>query len=214
MKVGTDAVLLGAWCPVTGAKRILDIGTGCGVIALMLAQRSQPDAHIDAVELQAEDARQAQDNVRMSPWPEKVKVHQASIQEFQSDPYDLIVCNPPFFTQSLQPPDPRRARVRHDNELPREVLIEAASRLLAPDGSFSVILPAEDTPSFIAAAAVAGLHVQRHTRFHTRRSKPAERSLLSVTRKRTTVQTHDLVLYENDRHQTEEYRNLTGAFYL
>ena len=214
MKVGTDAVLLGAWCPVTGVKRILDIGTGCGVIALMLAQRTPDDVRIDAVEMQEQDARQAMDNVLASPWPSKVNVHTARIQDFESEPYDLIVCNPPFFTASLLPPDPRRASVRHDHQLSRKALLQAVNRLLAPHGTFAAIIPASDADAFMTDAAAEGIPVVSHTLFHTRKSKPAERSLLAAQRSGAPVQLNDLVLYGNDNRHTEAYRKLTADFYL
>jgi tRNA1Val (adenine37-N6)-methyltransferase len=214
MKVGTDAVLLGAWCPVESAKRILDIGTGCGVIALMLAQRSSTDAHIDAVELEDRDARQASENVMNSPWPKKVNICQERIQDFQAPRYDLIVCNPPFFSQSLLPPDPQRARVRHDHELSREDLLKAVIGLLVPTGAFCLILPAQDATSFIISAKAAGLYLQKHTQFHSRNTKPAERSLLSFVRNPGPGLVDDLVLYGLDDRQTMAYRNLTGDFYL
>jgi tRNA1Val (adenine37-N6)-methyltransferase len=108
MKVGTDAVLLGAWCPVGNANRILDIGTGSGVIALMLAQRSVAGAHIDAVELNTDDAQQAQANVQGSAWPSKVRVIHSAIQDHRPDAaYGLVVTNPPYFSNSLLPPEIR-----------------------------------------------------------------------------------------------------------
>ena len=213
MKVGTDAVLLGAWSPVEGVDRILDIGTGSGLIALILAQRSGAAAHIDAVELNDRDARQASENVKHSPWPEKVHVYPIRIQDFKSVPYDLIVCNPPFFSQSLLPPDPRRARVRHDGELSRADLLQVVQRLLGAHGRFSVILPAKESATFIAEAKNAGLYLRTHTRFHTRLTKPAERSLMTFARSAGVCDADDLVLYDEGDRQSLAYRNLTGDFY-
>src|SRR5579859_709466 len=131
MKVGTDAVLLGAWVSVAGAKRILDIGTGCGVIALMLAQRTNDDAIINAVEIEAADARQAKDNVLKSPWLKKVTVHQKAIQAFDiGERFDLIVSNPPYYVNSLLPPARARAQARHGKSLTAEELIDQSLRLL------------------------------------------------------------------------------------
>src|SRR3954468_22106190 len=114
MKVGTDAVLLGAWADVSDSKSILDIGTGCGVIALMLAQRNG-GATIDAVEIDEASAIQAKENFERSPW--KLNVFNTSIQEFAHPPYDLIVSNPPFFSESLLPPTTKRQLARHTKSL-------------------------------------------------------------------------------------------------
>lgn len=214
MKVGTDAVLLGAWCPAERATRMLDIGTGSGVIALMLAQRSGPAAQIDAVELHERDCRQATENVKNSPWPGKVQVIHARIQDFQATPYDLIVCNPPFFTQSLLPPDPRRAQVRHDSELNTPDLLQAVRRLLRPEGLFSLIVPAQGSAEFIQEATTAGFHLHRHTHFHTRKHKIAERSLLTLGLTPGTPLRDNLLLYEEGDQKSAAYLGLTGDFYL
>src|SRR6266850_1577807 len=131
MKVGTDAVLLGAWAGAAGAKTILDIGTGSGIIALMLAQRTPSYARIDAVEIEQSDFLQASENAQNSPWPEKIIVHHTSIQEYQTDSqYDLIICNPPYFINSLLPPSPFRKQARHAALLPNRDLLTAVKRLL------------------------------------------------------------------------------------
>lgn len=216
MKVGTDAVLLGAWCRVGSARRILDIGTGSGVIALMLAQRSIPEARIDAVEQSAADVAQAAENFRLSPWPNKVSGIHCAIQEYQTaHPYDLIVCNPPYFTRSLLPPETRRQEARHDSRLRRPELVTAIVRLLHPDGCASLILPMNEAGDFANEANTQGLYLTRVTHFRTRHTKPPERQLMEFKREATeATEADDLVLYEDGDNRSVAYRELTAEFYL
>lgn len=214
MKVGTDGVLLGAWCKVGVAPRLLDVGTGCGVIALMLAQCTGPSVLIDAIELEEPAALRAMDNVKQSPWPDKVHIIQGAIQSYQAAPYNVIVCNPPFFSASLTPPDDRRATARHDISLGHPELINAVARLLDREGHFDLIMPPAEAESFIAEAATAGLYVNRLTEFFTRKGKPQERTLLSLGRNPKTAEVDDLYLYEEGSTQTPAYRELTSPFYL
>lgn len=215
LKVGTDAVLLGAWSNVTGSTRLLDIGTGSGIIALMLAQRSAADAHIDAVEINPEDVKQAEENVRQSPWQDKITILEGPIQNhYRTGGYDRIVCNPPYFTQSLLSPHAARTTARHDIRLPQAELIQAVERLLAPEGLFAVILPASNAAAFTAAALSKGLHLIRHTRFYSRSEKPQERSLLEFGRNPGLLHEDRLVLYAEGNNWSAEYVQLTRAFYL
>lgn len=142
MKVGTDAVLLGGWTDADQPKTILDIGTGTGVIALMLAQRF-PDAGIDAVEVEESAATQAAANFRSSPWADRMQCINTKVQTFQpKHTYDLIVCNPPYFSNSLQPESPSRQTARHDDLLKPEELLSSVRRLISVSGAFCLILPA------------------------------------------------------------------------
>jgi tRNA1Val (adenine37-N6)-methyltransferase len=214
MKVGTDGVLLGAWADVTDARQILDIGTGSGVIALMLAQRTADDVQIDAVEMEAEDAAQAIENISNSPWPGKIIVHHSSIQSFAtSKKYDLIVSNPPFFINSFHPPDPRRIQVRHATSLSQKDLLNAVLSLLHETGKFNIILPAAEGETFVNLAGVTPLHVSRKTLFRGRASKPPERWLLEFTRQHSSVEENELVMYDGDEWSVP-YRRLTRDFYL
>lgn len=216
MKVGTDAVLLGAWCRVGSAKRILDIGTGSGVIALMLAQRSLPEARIDAVEQSPTDVAQATENFSLSPWPNKVSAIHCTIQEYQTtQPYDLIVCNPPYFTRSLLPPETRRQEARHDSRLRRPELITAIVRLLHPEGCACLILPVTEASDFVNETGNQGLFLTRVTQFRTRRTKPPERQLMEFKRTASPApEADELVLYEDGDNRSLAYRELTTAFYL
>jgi tRNA1Val (adenine37-N6)-methyltransferase len=215
MKIGTDAVLLAAWVNAIDASRILDIGTGCGVIALMLAQRTGSDALIDAVELDSSDAEQAKENVAHSPWPNKVRVHQSAIQAFEpSYQYDLIVSNPPYFKDSLLPPSPERTQARHATTLTLDELCSHAARMLASHGRFAVVLPVIEGNQFKAFAAESGLHLIRETSFHSRREKPQERWLFEFGFTPKSLDKSELILYESGSHKTRAYAELTSAFYL
>lgn len=220
MKVGTDAVLLGAWVNIHDAQTILDIGTGSGVIALMLAQRTadQQPVHIDAVELEAADAAQALDNATQSPWASRLHVHQVSIQQFQaSGSYDLIVSNPPFFNNSLMPPDERRGQTRHTTALNHGTLVQEVIRLLGSRGTFNVVLPVVEGNQFITLALQAGLYLSRQWAFRTRAGKPVERWLLEFAKVRVpldTVEKGEILLYGQGLAWSDPYRKLTEVFYL
>ena len=215
MKVGTDAVLLGTWPVMDHVKSILDIGTGSGIIALMMAQRTDPEAMIEAVELQVDDAEQARVNVLNSPWSEKINVTQSRIQDFfPARKFNLIVSNPPYFSNSLLPPMDRRGAVRHDLALTLDELISSATRLLAADGKFCVVLPLVESEAFTHIAASSDLYLQRLTRFFTRAEKLQERSLMQFGFAPLPVSVDSLVLYASGNEWTKKYRKLTQDFYL
>lgn len=215
MKIGTDAVLLGSWSTVGDAKRILDIGTGSGVLALMMAQRAHADSHVDAVELLPEDCVQAKMNILASPWSGKISVIHSSIQDFRpSESYDLVICNPPYFVKSLLSPDPGRTAVRHSGTLPHEDLIAAVRRLLGSGGTFHLILPTTESTAFQAEAANNGLYLRKLTRFYSRHGKPQQRALMTFEFTPGAPVQDSLFLYGADRRRTSEYVRLTGDFYL
>lgn len=203
MKVGTDAVLLGAWADVANAKSILDIGTGCGVIALMLAQRS--NAIVDAVEIDVESAKQAKENFDASPW--KINIHNTAVQDLAGQ-YDLIVSNPPFFNNSLLPPASSRQKARHTTTLTHEDLMKSVSRLLTPGGKFAVIVPDNALIS-----NPYGLTCSRATAVYPRQK--LERWLLefSSNEKASFREEERLVLFDGDE-RSQEYSRLTREFYL
>lgn len=213
-KVGTDGVLLGAWTDVSGAKHILDIGTGSGVIALMLAQRNS-DAFIDAVEIQKNDATQAKLNFENSPWQNRLHLHHSSIQAFRPDKkYDVIVSNPPYFQNSWLPPAKARSTVRHTNDLSFEELLTSVLRLLSPSGKFSIILPNNEGTQFEIMATAQGLSPTRKCYFRSRIHKPVERLMTEFSLSNATLMEEDLVLYKEGETWSEGYRSLTKAFYL
>lgn len=215
MKVGTDGVLLGAWVDVTHSKRILDIGTGSGVIALMLAQRTTSDVAIDAVEVEKEDAEQARENVEQSPWPRRVEVFHSSIQNFTSEErYDLIVSNPPYFNNSAKPPDEKRIQARHTTTLPYDVLLHHAKQLLTPNGRLALILPFTEGLAFETLASQYGLRCCRKTAFRTRREKPIERWLMELSAGSCQKIDDEILLYNDGLEWSDDYIRLTRDFYL
>jgi tRNA1Val (adenine37-N6)-methyltransferase len=215
MKVGTDAVLLGAWANIDRATHILDIGTGNGTIALILAQRSEEHSKIDAVEIAKDESVRARENFKNSPWPHKINLQHSAIQEyFPSVKYDLIVCNPPYFNNSLIPPRSDRGRARHTIELTYRELISSATRLLSEDGKFNVILPFAEGLQFISYAEQEMLFCSRQYSFKTRPQKDVERWLLEFSKRKSVPETGEILLYKESDIWDESYVTLTKDFYI
>jgi tRNA1Val (adenine37-N6)-methyltransferase len=215
MKVGTDAVLLAAWVDVRGAQHILDIGTGSGVIALMLAQRTPETTRVESVEIEKDSAGQAAENFRNSPWGSRLSVHELAIQEYSSSVrFDLIITNPPYFNRSLEPPDRRRHYVRHTATLTYDELLSAVVRLLTENGRFSLILPYKEAMLFTKYASQHELFCSRRHHFRTRKEKPLERTLLEFSRRPLSVDEGEILLYDNGLEWSSVYRNLISDFYV
>jgi tRNA1Val (adenine37-N6)-methyltransferase len=215
MKVGTDAVLLGAWVDVSNAENILDIGTGSGVIALMLAQRTANSTQLECVEIEKKSAEQALENVVTSPWPSRIRVHQLAVQEyFPKTRFDLIVTNPPYFNNSLLPPDKGRHLVRHTSSLSYDELLSAAVRLLTPDGRFNVILPYQEAIDFSESAKAHQFFCTRRYHFKTRTEKPVERTLLEFSMNIRPTDDGEIVLYHQGLEWSASYRSLISDFYI
>ncbi len=219
MKVGTDGVLLGAWTPVSGCRRALDIGTGSGLIALMLAQR-EPILSVLGIDVDASAASQAAENFAASPWPEQLRAKHCSLQALTGDDrllgsFDLLVSNPPYFVDSLKNPDEQRRAARHADTLRLDELMACSARLLASDGTLALILPADQEEQAVARAAGYGLIPYRITHVRTRAHKPAKRVLLAFSRQIRVLQTDEFVLTDNDNApRSEAYQNLCKDFYL
>lgn len=213
MKVGTDGVLLGAWTDVNTSSRILDIGTGSGLVALMLAQRCE--ASITAIDIDADAVKQAQINIEASNWKERMKIFHTDLCNFSPQClFDTIVSNPPYFVDSLKCSDIQRNTARHNDTLTSEQLFENVSYLLCPEGEFSLILPFEQTESAISTGEKYGLYPTRHTRVITRPGLPPKRSLLAFKKHSEEYIPQNLVI-ELDRHvYSAEYIALTKEFYL
>ncbi len=214
MKVGTDAVLLGAWVSVPSSGNVLDIGTGTGVIALMIAQRSTDLVVIDGVENAEPDAAQALENVSRSPWPTRIHIRNSRIQDFETQVrYDLIVCNPPFFINSLKPPSPERTVARHDDSLSLSDLVASVTRLLKLTGTFAVVLPPVEAQRLISLAEQAGLYRRRSLEFRTRPDRPVERVLLEFGYDELAMGSQSIVLYQSGLAWSIEYHELVREFY-
>lgn len=215
MKVGTDGVLLGAWA--RGGLHILDAGTGTGVIALMMAQR-YPEAQVTAIDIDEGAVRQAQQNVALSPFAERVEVLRETVQEFDGGNgsngsngvcgYDAIVSNPPFFIDSLAAPDEQRNMARHTQTLTYAELMQAAYRLLADDGELSVVVPFDYRQRMEDEACFVGFFPSRVCAVKTTERKPAKRYLLAFKKHPCPCRKEQLTI------GSEDYQALTSDFYL
>ena len=231
MRVNTDGMLLGAWAPLpkhADTHRVLDIGTGSGIIALMLAQRLSADAPpspfiVDALEPHPSSAQAARLNFRASPWADHLHVFSCSLQDYTSPHsrydhqvlYDLITSNPPYFEDSLPPPDHLRVLARHAISLPPVVLLKCVSHLLLKDGLFCIILPKMQQESFCQKALEAGLFLRHETTIYSVAHRPPKRVLMSFAKKEAPLQNDTLAILDEDgKSYTPEYKNLTKDFYL
>lgn len=216
MKVGIDGVLLGAWTDVTNAERILDVGTGSGLIALMLAQRSE--ATISAIDIDADAVIQANENIENSVWKNKMSATQVTIQELAESTdtkFDLIVSNPPFFVNSLKAPEKKRNTARHTDTLTHEELIDNALKLVSKNGRISIILPVEEGGKCIEYAFSKKLYCKRVVKVQPRPEKPAHRLLIELTPVECETQSSELCIENGERHSyTEEFSTLLRSYYL
>jgi tRNA1Val (adenine37-N6)-methyltransferase len=218
MKIGTDGVLLGAWTPIdNNPKSVLDIGTGTGIIALMLAQRCDAE-QIDALEIDENAYEQAVENFEGSTWGDRLFCFHAGLDEFIDDPedeYDLIVSNPPFFSEDYRSANEQRDLARFQEAMPFEELVEAADLLLSENGIFSVIIPFNEEDRFIELCAEVELFPIKVTRVKGTQNTKIVRSLLAFKRYELSVLTADELVIEISRHEyTPEYISLTKDFYL
>lgn len=214
-KVGTDGVLLGAYTDVTGVRKILDIGTGTGLIALMLAQRS--DAEITAIEPDNDSWEQARFNILQSNWSGRIRVINSDLQNYNpgEEKFDLIVSNPPYFVNSLKNTDPGKAATRHNVTLDSSALLRGISRLLVSDGRFQVILPWAEGNVFIAEAAGYGFFCYDILKIRPLPTSEVRRIIAGFSRKRQRTKEKFLTIEHGERHNfTEEYSNLTRDFYI
>ena len=224
MKVGTDGVLLGAWTPITStATKVLDIGTGTGLIALMLAQRllkcnAYSNFAIDAIDIDQLSIEQATENIKNSPFASRIKTHFKSLQEYSpSEKYDAIVCNPPYFVASLKCPDASRTQARHTDSLSFDELLQHSSRLIKEDGSLSVILPINEGNTLINLASQYGFRLKEKVEVHPTPTSEPKRLLIHLIKinNQSIENIKSSLTIEISRHQyTPEYIALTREFYL
>lgn len=217
MKVGTDAVLLGAWTDCKKAERILDIGAGSAVISLMLAQRSE--ASIDAIEIDKASCEQAEENVSNSKWSDRINVIHSSLQNYllsNPEKYDLIVSNPPYFVASSKAPDQKRSTARHTDTLPFSDLLHGVDLLLKEDGKFCTILPVKEAINLKALAENYHLFLTHLTRVRGRADKDSEkRWLMQFERSAGELKEDSIAIEKGERHDyTEQYKELTKDYYL
>jgi len=214
MKVGTDAVLLGSWVRTGGAGTILDIGTGSGIIALMLAQKSE--AWIDAIDVDEGAYLQAKENFRISPWFERMDIQQCSLQHYADTTerrYDLIVSNPPYFMSS-KPSEESRTTARHAEKLPFPELISGVKKLLQTSGRFCVILPYKEGMDFMDLAQSKGLFCHRLARVRTVADKPEKRLMMEFNQRFGLLTEEEIVIQQDDHRYSDQYLEMTKDYYI
>lgn len=217
MKVGTDGILLGAWAPVAGVKRILDIGSGSGLLALMLAQRTEASVTIDAVELDTSAAQQASENMAESPWASRVRVECADILIWateQTARYDLIVSNPPYYEPGVECATPEREQARYTGSLDHQALLVSAANLISEEGFFCVVLPESTGNAFIKKAQGIGWHLRLRTDIADTEGRLPHRVLLALSPKEGECFSDRMVIRGPDQRYSEDYTALTQPFYL
>ncbi len=215
MKVGTDAVLLGSWVQTGSASFILDIGTGSGVIALMLAQKC--NAHIDAIDVDEKAFHQSNENFLKSPWSIRLRSKHNSLQNFSKEhegKYDLIVTNPPYFHHASKPPEKSRLNARHSDLLTFDELLEGIKKILSPDGRFFVILPCKEGVEFLDKAQRKELFCRHLLRIKTKADKNEKRIIMEFSFHLGEIKEDEIIIQEEDGSFTEEYIELTRDYYI
>ena len=218
MKVGTDGILLGAWVDLNNVDTVLDIGTGTGLIALMIAQR-KPNSKITAIDIDTSSYLQAKENVSLSPWKDFIEVENVTFQDYSSTSdtkYDLIVTNPPFFINSSKAPVKERTIARHSDTLSHDDILKGSRNLLNINGTLSLILPFDNYDCFATKATEYGFFEERRMIVYPVPNKTPVRVLSQwVLNKPESLRTEELVIEKYGRHQySEEYIELTKDFYL
>lgn len=217
MKIGTDGVLLGAWTSIKKMPdSILDIGAGTGILSLMLAQRTNAEL-IDAIEIDDSAYEQCVDNFEQSPWGDRLFCYHASLEEFVEeieDKYDLIICNPPFYSEDYKTKNNQRDLARFQDAMPFEHLIESVSKLLSENGIFSVVIPFKEETLFVDLASKVNLFPNKKLHIKGNPESEIKRSLIEFSFRESETIIESLII-ETKRHQyTEDYINLTKDFYL
>ena len=216
MKVGTDGTLLGAWAAAPSVKcRILDIGTGTGLIALMMAQRF-PESEVIGIDIDPEAVAQARENVRLSPFSERITIEHQDLMKFDdTEGFDVIVSNPPYFVDSLECPDDQRTMARHTVSLTYDGLIRQAFRLLKDDGSLSLVIPAESRSLIESAASLSGFFLSRVCLVKTTPRKQPKRQLIEF-RKHSVKELiiEEGIIEDSPNVRSAWYQQLTKDFYI
>ncbi|MFC0603129.1 tRNA1(Val) (adenine(37)-N6)-methyltransferase [Winogradskyella pulchriflava] len=217
MKIGTDGVLLGAWTSLKNNPfSVLDIGAGTGVLSLMIAQRSHAE-NIEALEIDTDAYEQCSENFENSPWADRLFCYHASLLEFVEeieDAYDLIICNPPFYSEDYKTDNTSRDLARFNDSMPFEHLVYAVANLLSDTGIFSAVIPFKEEEKFIELASKVGLFINRTLHVKGNPDSEIKRSFLEFSFNKTKIEISELII-ETERHQyTEDYISLTKDFYL
>ncbi|WP_423804480.1 tRNA1(Val) (adenine(37)-N6)-methyltransferase [Obesumbacterium proteus] len=218
MKVGTDSILLGAWADVSDITgKILDIGSGSGLLALMLAQRTTDSVQIDAVELDDNAALQATENFAQSPWASRMALHHCALQSFAAQTpsrYDLIITNPPYYQPGVECRNASRGTARYTSELSHQTLLKHARTLASDRGKMAVVLPCDISVDFIQLAAREGWFLLQHTEVTEFAHRAAHRALMLFGVEPASQQSDRLIIRDESKVYSKDFRELTKAFYL
>ncbi|WP_082790930.1 tRNA1(Val) (adenine(37)-N6)-methyltransferase [Obesumbacterium proteus] len=218
MKVGTDSILLGAWADVSDITgKILDIGSGSGLLALMLAQRTTDSVQIDAVELDDNAALQATENFAQSPWASRMALHHCALQSFAAQTpsrYDLIITNPPYYQPGVECRNASRGTARYTSELSHQTLLKHARTLASNKGKMAVVLPCDISVDFIELAAREGWFLLQHTEVTEFAHRAAHRALMLFGVEPASQQSDRLIIRDENKVYSNDFRELTKAFYL
>ncbi len=215
-KLGTDSILLGSWVNIDGVKTIFDIGVGCGVLSLMMAQRNTK-VKIFGVEIDRDSYEQALENIRHSPWFDRISVQNTPLQELDKieQKYDLIITNPPYYVNSLKSPDLKRSNARHAHTLTTDEIIQFSNSHLEPDGKLALILPINLFENFKNILEQNSFHIQRLAKVFPNYEKPAHRIIVECGRLSTDFEYEEITIETNQRHvYTRKYAELTKDFYF
>ena len=216
MKVCTDSCILGAYAQVDRAQNVLDIGTGTGLLALMAAQRSA--ARITAIEIDDQAAQQAKENFQSSPWANRIKVKNTSLQDFareNQENYDVILCNPPFYKQSFKSPDEARNVAMHSQELTFTEIVQFCSKSLATEGFLSILLPPQESFNFYQLASSANLYMQEQLQIFTKENGKHIRTIQVFGRSPVVnIPEQTLCIRQRDESYTTHFRDLLKEYYL
>jgi tRNA1Val (adenine37-N6)-methyltransferase len=215
MKVGTDAVLLGSWVHLENEKSILDIGSGSGIISLMLAQRTS--AQIQAIDIDENSVNQANHNFQKSPWASQIKAKHCSLSDFtksESEKFDLIVSNPPFFINSLKSPRKNKNRSKHTDELTYEELAYGIANLLGPRGKACLILPYTESKLFIDLALIENIYLNKQLKIRPKATKDINRVLMEFSFNKSKFEEKEIHLREENNEFSEAYKTLSKNYYL
>ena len=214
MKVGTDSVVFGSCLAVCGNEsRILDVGTGTGLLALMTAQRFTA-AQIVAVEIDPSACEQARENVANSKWGNRISIVQCDVREYADERFDLIISNPPYFSKSLKSPNAEKNVARHDDSLNLHHLIDCVVRLLSENGRFALIIPSELAKNLVEIAADSGLFPARQINVKPKIDKPPSRVIFEFSRFAAICMESTLILGTATGAYSDEYRNLTKDYIM
>lgn len=213
MKVSTDGILLGAWAPLNGAGKIIDVGSGTGLLSLMLKQRA-PQSEVHAVELDNDAIFDAKQNIAQSPWPD-IQLHHCAIQKFDAQGnFDLMISNPPYFNDSLKAQTPQRSRARHTDSLSFLELLQAFKQLTNPNGHLAIVLPLYESEHICEVASKVGVFVIKRCEVKATPKKAVSRCLLYFSKIRGECVSSELTIYDQQNHYSDDYVALCREFYL